>query len=139
MKRTIAAPAVLVALAIGFGVAATQTRPPAATTEAGPSNKELPRLLSAATTPEDHHKIAAYYLQSAERLEQEATDHASLAKEYRTNPPRVLKRRGANRTLAASAASHCDDFITSARRAAKAERALAAIHEKAATDAAATP
>lgn len=71
MKRTIAAPAVLVAIAIGFGVGAAQTRPPAVSTEASPSNIDLQRLLSAATTPEDHHKIAVYYLQSAERLEQE--------------------------------------------------------------------
>lgn len=139
MKRTIATTCVAMTLAFGLGIAAAQTKPRAANTDPPLSKNELQRLVTAAKTPEEHHKIAAYYLQSAERLEQEATDHATLAKEYRTNPPRVLKRQGANRTLAASAASHCDDFITFARKAAIAERALAAIQEKAAAEAAPTP
>lgn len=139
MKRTIATTTVAMTLAFGMGLAAAQTKLPASNAEPPLSKNELQRLVSGARTPEEHHKIAAYYLQSADRLEQEASEHATLAKEYRANPPRLLKRQGANRTLVASAASHCDDFITFARKAAAAERALAAIHEKAAADATPTP
>lgn len=139
MKRATAPFTLLMTLTLGLAVTSGQTKPSTSSTEATPRTDQLQRLVSAAKTPEDHHRIAGYYLQSAERLEQEAADHATLAKEYRSNPPRVLRRQGANRTLAATAALHCDDFITSARRAARAERALAAIHEKAAAEAAATP
>lgn len=38
-----------------------------------------------------------------------AAEHEAIAKEYRTNTPRLLKRQAANRALVASAASHCDD------------------------------
>ena len=139
MNRIITTTSLAITLAFSLGVAAAQTKPSAANTDPPLSKNGLQRLVSAAKTPQEHHKIAAYYLQSADRLEQEASEHATLAKEYRANPPRLLKRQGANRTLAASAASHCDDFITFARKAATAERALAAVHEKAAAEAAATP
>ena len=123
-------------LASGLGVVSAQTDQAGQRPEKTASTAELQRLVGSAKTPAEHHKLAANYLESAQRLEQMATEHEAIAKEYRTNTPRLLKRQAANRALVASAASHCDDFITSARKAAAAERALASIHEKAAAEAA---
>ena len=95
-----------IALAVGLAVAAESTPPM--------SKHDAKELIGKASTPEEHHRLAAYFTQKAERMEAEAVEHEELAKEYANNP---------------GIAAHCKYFAQAARKAAAEDRALAASHE----------
>ena len=49
------------------------------------SKKEVKALIATASTPEDHHRLAAYFTQKAETMEAEAVEHDELSKVYFNN------------------------------------------------------
>ncbi len=86
---------------------------------------EAKQLIAKASTAEDHHKLAAYFTEKAERLEAEASEHEELAKEYARNPGIHEMKH----PMSPNTAAHCKYFAEAARKAAKEDRALAAAHE----------
>ena len=92
------------------------------------SRKEVKDLLAKATTPQDHRKLAGHFEAKAKRYEEEAAEHAEMAKVLRTRPSVAEgKRPGAVDTVA-----HCDMVVQSLTKAATEARAMAAMHEAAA-------
>lgn len=121
MKRFVTALTLMTA-ALFFG----SFSPMSAAEEVQLSKKQVKDLVSTAKTPEDHLKLAAYFNQEADRLEAEAKDHKELANAYRGRPATT----GAKGTMTGRTAEHCEYFAKSANEAAKADRELAAEHEK---------
>lgn len=88
------------------------------------SRSELKELIKNAKEPADHQRIARYFNEEADRLEDEAKEHIDLAAVYRGNPtPEERKHPMSGRT-----AGHCDYFAKVAREAANADRQIAAAH-----------
>jgi hypothetical protein len=106
----------LTALAAGLAFAAESTPPM--------SKAEVKELIAKASTPEDHHRLAAYFTQKAEKMEAEAVEHEELAKEY-ANIPGVHEKK----PMSGNTPAHCRYFAQAARKAAAEDRALAAAHE----------
>ena len=90
------------------------------------SKAEVKELIVKASTHDDHHRLAAYFTQKAEKMEAEAVEHEELAKEYAANPGIHAMKH----PMSGSTASHCKYFAQAARRAAAEDRALAAAHEE---------
>ncbi len=112
----------LMALVAGLSFAAEPTM----------SKAEVKELIGKASTPEDHHRLAAYFTQKADKMEAEAVEHEELAQEYTKHPIGLheMKHPGSGGT-----AAHCRYFATAARKAAAEDRALAAAHESMAKNA----
>jgi len=108
----------LMALAAGLAVAAETSMPMM-------SKGEVKELISKSSTPEDHHRLAAYFKQKAEMMEAEAVEHDELAKEYASNPANDATKH----PMSGRSAAHCRYFAQAARKAAIEDRALAAAHE----------
>ena len=89
------------------------------------SKAEAKELIAKASTPEDHHRLAAYFTQKAETMEAEAVEHEELAKEYFNNPGIHAMKH----PMSGNTAGHCKYFAQAARKAAAEDRALAAAHE----------
>ncbi len=87
--------------------------------------KELTRLLTSASSPRDHLRLAAHYTAQARRYDAEAAEHLDLAKGYRGHPSGSDQKR----PMAPDTAAHCDYLAETLAKAAKAARALAAAHE----------
>ena len=88
------------------------------------SKKELKALLSGATTPQDHSRLARHYEAKARQYQAESAEHAELAKLYRMHPTvSEVKRPGAPDT-----AAHCEFLAQNLEKAAKEARALADSH-----------
>ena len=107
----------LVALAAGLALAAESTPTM--------SKAEVKSLISKASTPEDHHRLAAYFTQKANSMEAEAVEHEELAKEYANNPGIHAMKH----PMSGETAGHCKYFAQAARKAAAEDRSLAAAHE----------
>ena len=105
---------VLIAFAAAFGLAAESTTM---------TRAEAKLLVTSASTPEDHHRLAAYFTQKAENMDAEVAEHEELVREY--NP--VL--HSTKHPLSGRSAGHCRDAAQAARKVASADRALAAAHE----------
>lgn len=80
-----------------------------------------PATLAAAKTPADHQAIAQEYLSEAKSLEKLAIVHGELARIYSAPGGKPWE---------AAQAKHCRQVAADLSAAAKAERALAAEHEK---------
>ncbi len=106
-----------VALAVGLAVAAESTPTM--------SKHDAKELIGKASTPEEHHRLAAYFTQKAESMEAEAVEHEELAKEYANNPGIHAMKH----PMSGNTAAHCKYFAQAARKAAAEDRALAAGHE----------
>jgi hypothetical protein len=91
-------------------------------------------LVATAKTPADHRRIAAYFDQEANRMEDEARDHEYLAGVYRKSPSTSGggKQSGAGSMF--RTAEHCESVAKSLRKAAQSLRELAAEHEQMAQD-----
>lgn len=111
----------LIALVAGLAFAAEPTM----------SKAEVRELITKASTPEDHHRLAAYFTQKAENMEAEAVEHDELAKQYAKNPGIHEMKH----PMSGNTAAHCRYFAQAARKAAAEDRALAAAHESMAKNA----
>ncbi len=88
---------------------------------------ELKGLMPNARTAQDHERLAAHYTAQAEELEAEAQLHADEAVRLRgTSAPQEVKHNMSN---------HCTATAAQLRKAAKADRQLAADHTAMAKDA----
>ncbi len=90
------------------------------------SKQELKALLTSATRPAEHRKIAEYYQQEAQRLTDSSKEHAELAEVYEKG--QAIESSGTLKT--GMATSHCQRFAQWEADAAKEAQALAALHEK---------
>lgn len=90
------------------------------------SKTDLKELIAKGSTPEDHHRLAAYFTQKAETMDAEAVEHEELAKEYANNPGIWAMKQ----PMSGKTAAHCRYFAQAARKAAAEDRALAAAHEE---------
>jgi hypothetical protein len=81
--------------------------------------KEAKALIVSAKTPEDHMKLAAYFRNEAQQLEEKAKYHKEMGKLYSNTP---IAKTGMQQ--------HCEDFAEQASQAAKSDYKLAAEHEK---------
>ena len=98
--------------------------------ESATTKKQAKALVASAKTPEDHMKVAAYFNQEADRMEEDAKQHADLAQVYRRKPYTTAvgeKQSGTGSIF--RTAEHCDSSAKSLRDAAKSLRELAAEHE----------
>lgn len=112
---------------VGIAVPNAQTSAPAAqSSKASDLLKPLQvkALIANAKTPADHIKLQKHFLALAARYEGEATEHADLAKLYRSNPGAHYPGNNAQQ------ADHCDRLSELTLEGAKAARALASDHEK---------
>mgnify|MGYP007073290803 CR=1 FL=1 len=90
------------------------------------SKAELKKLISTASTPQDHERIANHFEAKADQLEAEAKEHEELAAEYSARP----NPHGAKHPMSGRAANHCKFFAKKFREAAKEARALARDHQE---------
>ena len=89
------------------------------------TRSELKTAIQNADTPQDHHRIAAYYKAEANRMMVEAKDHDELAETYaNAGDPHKMKH-----TMSGLTADHCRMFAASARKAAAESEAMAKMHE----------
>jgi hypothetical protein len=79
------------------------------------------KLLSTATTPEQHEQLAQYFNMKAAKLETEAKEHLEFANAYHRGKTPNMQ----NATL-------CEEAAASERKAAQENRAIADGHHKAA-------
>ena len=118
MKRIVAVLIGALLLMSVSGVAAESAKPL--------SKKQVKELLSRASTPADHRRLAGHYEAKAKEYEAESAEHAEMAKMYRARPTASeTKRPGA-----ADTAAHCEALAESLTKAAKEARAMAAAHEE---------
>jgi len=66
---------------LGLQTAKTPSKPSLTT-------KELKQLIATAKSPEDHLKIAAYYEEEAQKLDEKKKEHTEMGDEYDRNPQR---------------------------------------------------
>jgi hypothetical protein len=94
------------------------------------TKKQVTKLIAAAKTPTDHTRIAEYFNQEANRMEDEAKDHDYLAGVYRKSPNTSGggKQSGAGSMF--RTAEHCESVAKSLREAAQSLRELATEHER---------
>lgn len=52
------------------------------------TTKELKQLIATAKSPEDHRRIAAYYQEEAQKLDEKKKEHVEMGAEYDKNPQR---------------------------------------------------
>lgn len=106
----------------------------AATAKPSLSKKELKVSLKSARTPAEHHRIAAYYQQEAERLTASSKEHSRLAEIYASNPP--FPAMEAKHGIAfGQGVSHCRAWAQLDAEQSKKAQALATLHEQMATGA----
>ena len=87
--------------------------------------KEVKQLITTASTPADHLRLAKYFELRAAKLDAEAKEHAEMAHQYRARPSAAeIKEPGA-----AGTASHCEQLSQRLAQAANDARRLTADHE----------
>jgi hypothetical protein len=84
----------------------------------------LKKLIGAASTPQDHERIAKHFDAKAVQYETDAKDHEELAAEYEAKPSGL----GQKHPMSGLTAEHCRYFAKEARRAAEEARKVAADH-----------
>jgi len=94
----------------------------AATDQTQLSKKEVMALIANATTPADHRRLAAYYRDEAQRLEEMRQEHLEMAAEYEKNPWKYSSKYP-------TPAQHCRSLSANYSQAAKKALALAEDHE----------
>jgi hypothetical protein len=92
------------------------------------SKKELKVLLRTAQEPPEHHRIAEYYRQEAQRLTASAKEHTELAEIYAKNPP-FPAMEAKHGSSFGQGASHCRLWAQLDAEQAKEAEALAVLHE----------
>jgi hypothetical protein len=113
----------LVALSAGQAAAAERTGVLPA--------KEVKALLTKATTPADHLKLARHFSAKAAEHDADAKEHEALAAEYKRNP-----QLGASKhPMAPNTAEHCQYYAEHCRKASQSLRTMAAAHEEMAKNA----
>lgn len=58
------------------------------------TKKELKQLIATAKSPEDHRRIAAYYQEEANTLDEKKKEHTEMGAEYDRNPQRYPSKLG---------------------------------------------
>jgi hypothetical protein len=92
--------------------------------------KQVEQLVETAHTAADHQKLSRHYAALAAKYDADAARHKKLAARYRKSPTASeTKRPGAPDT-----AAHCDRFARLAGDAAKEAAAMAAAHERMASE-----
>jgi hypothetical protein len=125
MKSLLKVAVILIALA----VVASQIG--SAKSEKHLSKKELKTLIAGAKTKVDHERLAAYYRSETERLLAEAKQHEEMADAYHRNPPML-----ASKQPMAFGEGHCRNLAERLKEAGNKTKALAAMHEQLAQQAA---
>ena len=110
---------VLLMMTLAFGGIAWAVQMPLYIT----NEKDLRSALKAATTPEDHERIAAYYGVKADRLDAQAAEYEADARAYRNGP--VVKNLTAPNT-----AARYEAIAKRLRQEAQSSRERAAMHER---------
>jgi hypothetical protein len=129
MKRTFAALSVL-SLAFAIGVAAFSETPSTQQSNSDHlSKQQLNTLISSASTPAQHERIAQYYRAKAVDYLAQAKEHEAMIAAYKANP--VLSD-DKNR---ASTINHCEYFVTTFKALADNSEELAASHDRMAKEA----
>lgn len=82
------------------------------------------KLLSTATTPEQHEQLAQYFNQKAAKMEAEAKEHGEWANAYHKGKSPNMQN-----------ASYCEEAASEERKAAQEDRAIADLHHKMAEEA----
>jgi len=88
------------------------------------SKKELKTLLTTASTPEEHRKIAEHYRVEAEKLDAEANEHMDMAKVYRARGGSA----GTKWPSSTYTTKHCEDLAHDLHNAAQEARSLSIAH-----------
>ena len=89
------------------------------------TNSEAEKMSATAATPADHLRLAKYFELKAVKLDAEAKEHASMARNFRSQPSASeTKRPGA-----ADTATHCEKLAQDLAQAAKDARMLASDQE----------
>ena len=87
---------------------------------------DLKKLVTTASTPQDHERIAKHFDAKATAYEADAKDHEELAAEYTAQATGHAQKH----PMSGLTAEHCRYFAKEARRAAEEARILAADHRK---------
>jgi hypothetical protein len=112
MKRLVVMLTIIVlTMALGTSVSAQKAKPL--------TKDQAMKLLSTATTPEQHEQLAQYFNQKAARLEAEAKEHGEWANAY---------HRGKSPNM--QNATYCEEAASAERKAAQEDRAIADLHHK---------
>ena len=107
---------IVLTMALGTSVSAQKAKPL--------TKDEAMKLISTATTPEQHEQLAQYFNQKAAKLEADAKEHGEWANAY---------HRGKSPLMAN--ASYCEEAASAELKAAKEDRAIADLHHKMAEEA----
>ena len=87
---------------------------------------ELKKLVSSASTAQDHERVAKHFDAKAAQYEADAKDHDELAAEYAAGG----NTHNQKHPMSGLTAEHCRYFAKEARRAAEEARKLAADHRE---------
>lgn len=129
MKRTLAILSTF-SLAIAMTVAAIgQISPVQETRSEHLSKGQLNTLISTATTPAEHQRIARYYQAKAQDYLAQAKKHEQMVSAYKANPSLI------NNKNQASTINHCEYFALTFKDLAVKSQELAQLHEQMAKDA----
>ena len=90
------------------------------------SKKELKTLLTTAKTPADHHRLAEYYRNKAQRLIAKAQEFSAEADHLATQPATIESKQG----ISCNCASHYRYFAKQYAREAEESETLAAQQEQ---------
>ena len=102
--------------AVGYPVRGQQKQKPLST-------KQAMALVTSATTPEDHERLAEYFNLKAAKLEAEAKEHMDLSNAYHKGKAPNMQN-----------IQVCEDAAAAETKAAQADRSLAESHRKMAKD-----
>jgi hypothetical protein len=94
------------------------------------SKKEVKALLTSASSPADHEKLARHFAAKASDLQEDAVEHEELAASYPTTPP---SSKGGPPV---QWEQHCKSLAKSLKNAAAEARKLSDLHKQLAKDAA---
>jgi hypothetical protein len=90
------------------------------------SKKELKTLIATAKTPAEHHRLAAYYLQEAQRFTKRSKYHEEMLALYGSSPVPYEGKF----PYGTVGRSHCQKYIQLYTAQAKEAASLAARHEE---------
>lgn len=112
-------------LVLGFAGSAAAQAP----ADARLSKKEVKALLTSASTPADHEKLARHFAAKATAFQEDAVEHEELAASYRTPPP------SSKGMPPVQWGQHCKSLAKSLNNAAAEARKLSDLHKQLAKDA----
>src|ERR1700680_3128729 len=102
---------IVLTMALGTSVSAQKAKPL--------TKDQAMKLLSTATTPEQHEQLAQYFNQKAAKLEADAKEHGEWANAYHKGKSPLMAN-----------ASLCEEAASDERKAAQEDRAIADLHHK---------